>query len=77
MYGAIVLFLIAAFLGLQTPSVASAQGRTLETNPCTRIMARVPQCTKRFIAGCQRTAACTVNGRPSRVCTAWKCVRVL
>jgi hypothetical protein len=75
---AILLFLIAAFLGLQTPA-ANAQGGTVEASSCLRLLARVPTCTptKRFLPACVRTAACTLNGRRSNVCTAWKCQRIL
>ncbi len=77
MHGAIVLFLVAAFLGFQTP-VAGAQGRTkVEVNACLRLMASVPRCTKGHLPACQRTAACTVSGKASKVCTSWRCQRIL
>jgi hypothetical protein len=77
MYGAIVLFLIAAFLGLQAPPAAAQGRRTVEANSCSKLMVSVPRCPKRFLPACQRITACTLNGQPSRVCTSWRCQRIL
>jgi hypothetical protein len=78
MYGAIVLFLVAAFLGLQTPPAGAQGGATVEPNSCFKLIVSVPRCTRKgFIAACQRTAACTLNGKSSKVCTFYQCMRIL
>ena len=58
-----------------TPSPAQAQlVRITPGNTCLAVIHVVPRCQRGWLPLCTRFVNCTYRGRPSRVCTAYRCI---